>query len=110
MPTFLFALQAATLLQPRPDFKPPEPSIDTRTLSERHLGCRQSGPADEIIVCGRREAGKYRALPLPIDYEEGPLRAETSLGGDVKGSVDVEQADVGGFTSNRVKVRIKVPF
>lgn len=107
---WVIGLQAAALLQPRPDFKPPALSIDTRTISARNAGCRPTDEADEILVCGRRDLSKFRAPPLSQDYEEGPLRAETSLAGNVKGSIDVEQADVGGTPSRRAKITIKVPF
>ena len=107
----LIALQVAALTPIRPDFKPDdEPALTTRSPLARGSACVRSGPSDEIVVCGRRDPDKFRAKPLPPDYQEGPLRAETSLGGNVKGSVDVEQADVGGFPSNRAKVTIKVPF
>ncbi len=39
--------------------------------------CRQAA-GDEIIVCGRRKADKYR-LPL-IEYDPGDPRAETLMG------------------------------
>ncbi len=110
-PSLMIALQVAALIPARPDFAPKDPSIDARGLVERQRrDCAATGSADEIVVCGRRDPNRYRAPPRPADYEEGPPRAETSLGGKVKGSIDVEQVEVGGIPSNRAKVTIKVPF
>ncbi|MEO5772929.1 MAG: hypothetical protein ABIQ32_02255 [Sphingomicrobium sp.] len=69
--------------------------------------------ADEIVVCGRREAPRspYRIREPSARWEERGLpKAEVKLGQGVKATAETEQADVGGFPSKRAMVRIKVGF
>lgn len=66
---------------------------------------------DEVVVCGRRDDGRFRLKPLPPTYAESERlpKAETSLLGG-KAAVETEQGDVGGVPSNRVMLRFKAPF
>lgn len=79
---------------------------DTRAVTQ---ACDRQAPAgDTIVVCGRRDKDKYRVPRLPdVNADYGV--AETSVAG-AKVGVETEQVDVGGFPSNRVMVRVKVPF
>lgn len=73
--------------------------------------CARAADEDEIVVCARRSLKEaYRLERLPDTYEEQPMRAETTIAGSVKAGVEAEGATVGGFTSNRVMVRFKLPF
>ena len=71
----------------------------------------EPGAEGEIVVCGSRDRSEpYRLEPLPPRYVEKPLTAETRAFGNVRAGVTTESASVGGFTSNRVMVRFKLPF
>jgi hypothetical protein len=72
--------------------------------------CESTSPYD-VVVCGRRHADRNRVLPIEGDYETGPLRAETGVGHNMKASVDGETVRFSnGTKSNRMMVRLKVPF
>ena len=47
-------------------------------LTTAEPDCRQRADSDEIVVCGRRDADRYR-VPL-IAYEAGDPRSETLAG------------------------------
>ena len=66
---------------------------------------------EEIVVCGRRpdELGPYRLPPLPQRDSYIP-KAERAIGKGIAIAAETEQADVGGFPSNRVMVRFKIKF
>lgn len=79
---------------------------DTRAVTQ---ACDRAASGDDaIIVCGRRDKDKYRIPALPAD---GPSLgfAETRVGGANVG-VGTEQVTVGGFPSNRVMAKVKIPF
>ncbi len=70
-----------------------------------------SAQGDEVVICGRAdEQSPYRLKPLPPRFERPLLpKAEMGvLGG--RGSVEAEQADVGGVPSRRAMVRLKWKF
>lgn len=71
-----------------------------------------SDDSDDIVVCGRRDAGRrYRLQPLDAARFEPERRAETTLTGDLKGAVEVESKEIApGITSNRIMFRLKLPF
>jgi len=96
----LFAIQAATATPPQ--------TIDLTVKPA--LSCAATR-ADDIVVCGRRDADRYRIPPQyrTTEQKEGLGRAQTRLGNTAI-AAETEQADVGGFTSNRIMVRLKVPF
>ena len=63
-----------------------------------------------IIVTGRRVEHRLRD-GAPVEKEPLFPHAEMRLFGDVRASVDTEQADMGrGVTSKRAMVKIKIPF
>lgn len=73
-------------------------------------GSLPTASGDDIVVCGRgQEQYRLRALPPRV---AGPLlpRAETGLIGKSKIGVEAEDAGVGGFTSHRAMVKLKIPF
>lgn len=70
------------------------------------------GRADEIVVCGRPETERRRLAPLPDNQYADPLpKAEMKLFGDVTGSAVMEAEQFpGGVVSNRIMLKLKVPF
>lgn len=67
---------------------------------------------DEILVCGRRDTiSRYRLAPLDTSRFESERRAETMIAGDLKGAAEVARKELApGITSNRVMLRLKLPF
>jgi hypothetical protein len=83
---------------------------DRIDLLMRPLECGP-GSAEEVTVCGRRDGDRYR---IPPQYrtdpgDEGLGSAETAIGKVRVGAV-TEQGDVGGIKTNRIMLRIKIPF
>jgi hypothetical protein len=66
---------------------------------------------DEIVVCARRPAGPhpYR-INQPPAAQSSPSKAEVQIAAGVTATAVTEQADVGGFPSNRFLVRFKIKF
>jgi hypothetical protein len=67
----------------------------------------------DIVVCGKRRDDRYRLPRLDSARFEprAARKAEIGLGGNVKGAAEVESATVGpGLISNRVMLRLKMPF
>ena len=74
--------------------------------------CRARASADdEIVVCARRPDGAnpYRINQPPAAQSE-PSKAEVRIAAGVTAAAVAEQADVGGFPSNRLLVRFKIKF
>lgn len=84
-------------------------AFDLRRL-EQPAKCGERRAADEIVVCRSAEE-KHRLRALDGErFEEGRLKAETDLAGGARAGVETEQANLNGFPSNRVKVKVKIPF
>ena len=71
--------------------------------------CRQP-ETDQIIVCASKANPSDRVTDLGSADEPYLPKAELKLFGDVKASVENEAANIGGFPSNRMMVRVKIPF
>jgi hypothetical protein len=71
----------------------------------------QKSNNDEIVVCARRGDGfsPYR-INQPLPSQSETPKAELQLADGVKAAAETESADVGGFPSNRVMVRLKIKF
>lgn len=70
-----------------------------------------TGSADEIVVCGRRtEDEQFRLRPLPPRFEPAPLRATTGLGSGTLGIEGEQQSFGNGATSQRLMLKLKLPF
>lgn len=84
------------------------PHVFLHPLSD---GCDSRAPADEVVVCGDKQADeRYRLRPSDArNYAEPPVRAQVKLGNGTAG-VTNEQADIGGWPSNRVMITLKFPF
>ncbi|MCW3798793.1 hypothetical protein OMW55_13340 [Sphingomonas sp. BN140010] len=96
----LLAVQAATATPPQ--------TID---LLARPAPSCAAARTDDVVVCGRRDPDRYRIPPeyRTTEQKEGLGRAEARIGNAAVGAA-TEQADVGGFTSNRIMIRLKIPF
>jgi hypothetical protein len=88
----------------------PDIDFDLRSATAR-FDCAP-GRVDEIVVCGRPDHDRHRLRPLPdAAYAEAPARAEAKLFGDVTGSAVVEAEQFpDGVVSNRIMLKLKVPF
>jgi hypothetical protein len=101
LPVLLAALlQAAAAVPPeKVDLTIPQP-----------CGARRSTDS-EIVVCGHRGDGSspYRIAPSP---PQGPAvpKAEMQVADGVKIAAEAENANVGGFPSDRFVLRLKVKF
>jgi hypothetical protein len=74
--------------------------------------CRaRASPGDEIIVCAPRPDGRspYR-INQPAAADAGLPKAQMQIARGVRASAETERADVGGFPSNRLVVRLKFKF
>ena len=73
--------------------------------------CPAPKPAgDEVIVCANASGGSpYRIAGPPTDQAQLP-RAQVQLGNSAVVGAETESADVGGFTSNRAMLRLKLKF
>ena len=68
----------------------------------------QKAASDEIVVCADGSS-PYRIKQQPVRQPDLP-KAEVQIAEGVQASADTEQADVGGFPSNRVVLRLKIKF
>lgn len=84
----------------------PPQAIDLTT----HDPCSRK-TTDEIVVCGEKDrSARYRIKRTALPANEGLPSAQLKLGKGVSASAETEQADVGGFPSERVMIRIKIKF
>jgi len=100
--SFLLAVMAQAVAS-----VPPE-KID---LTIRQPCETQKSNENEVVVCARRSGDlrPYRINQLPARRSNIP-KAEMELADGVSASADAEQADVGGFPSNRLMVGLKIKF
>ena len=93
----LVAIQAAASAAPvRIDLTVPPP-----------CGAQQAA-GDEIVVCAKG-SNAYRINQPAAPPSQLP-KAQAQIAQGVEASADTEQADVGGFPSNRMVVRLKFKF
>jgi hypothetical protein len=74
--------------------------------------CLRRG-SNDIIVCARRSEADRQRLPAKEDRYPDELalpKAELGVGGGKTLGLRSEQADVGGFSSRRALVTLKVPL
>lgn len=115
--TLLMALQAAApataqrVLSIGFDLADVRAAEEEGALPYQRRDCRR-GAGDEIVVCGRRPSDEA----FPMDemarrYAEEPIVAEMGLGGGATARTLVEQVQLDrGAMSNRVMIRITIPF
>ena len=67
--------------------------------------------ADEIVVCANRNGeGPYRLQETPTAEQAALPNAQVNVAEGVSVGAETEEADVGGFVSNRGMLRLKVKF
>jgi hypothetical protein len=72
--------------------------------------CPADTSTDEVVVCGRRDNEQFRLRPLAEGPEAWRVpRAQLKVG-DAALAAETEAASVGGFQSNRLMLRLKLPF
>jgi len=64
---------------------------------------------EEVVVCASRGESPYR-LKQSTPPARKPAKAEVTIANGVAVSAETENADVGGFASNRLMMRLKVKF
>lgn len=105
----LLAAQAAESLPPRKPAtrEPPQPIAPI----DFDLGKVAPAPArDEIVVTARRDDQRVRPLTR-FKQDEALPRAETGIIGDLRGGVALDKQGLpGGVVSNRVMMKLKLPF
>lgn len=86
--------------------------FDLRRLPASEAGCRPAA-GDEIVVCARPDETARHRLPPIAGRPPEPLlpKAEVGLFGDVRGAIENEAVTMpDGVQSNRLMLRMKVPF
>lgn len=87
----------------------PPAELDRFDLAKvpRASTCR-GGAGNEIVVCGQSTLNRL----FPIDgaaFDERPIRAQADVAGGRLG-LATDSANVGGFQSNRLMFKFKLPF
>jgi hypothetical protein len=106
------ALQAAA-----PPARQPIPSVrdldgfDLATAKHKDTGdaCGADDPNGDIVVCARRKMLDIDISRMP-DFAERPVRATVDLPGGAKAGVGTTARTVGGFPSNAIMGKVKIPF
>jgi hypothetical protein len=65
---------------------------------------------DEVIVCARREGPAPYRLDVPSTEQFHVPGAALQIGERTTLAAETEQVDVGGFSSNRLMLRLKIKF
>jgi len=100
MLSLLLVLQAAVVGEPFADIE-----FDLREAAASRV------PDDAIVVTGRRRAERIPLDARASPQAEGLPRAETGLIGKSRIGAQVEQHSLAaGASSNRMMVKVKVPF
>lgn len=73
--------------------------------------CEDRAPGGEIVVCApsANASSPYRIDPQP-GRRAGLPKAALKLANGMRAVAETEQADVGGFPSDRLMVRLKIKF
>lgn len=72
--------------------------------------CQQAKTGEEVVVCGKRGDSPYRLRELPPAKDQALPDAQVKIADGVSAGAETENADVGGFPSNRLMVRFKMKF
>lgn len=71
--------------------------------------CQQRETKEDVVVCAKRGESPYRLNAVPARTSKQP-KAELKIAEGVNAGAETESADVGGFTSNRLTLRLKLKF
>jgi len=73
--------------------------------------CEPAKAGEEVVVCANRSGESPYRLKQPVQKPRKALPdAELHIGEGVAIAGETEQADVGGFPSNRAMLRLKIKF
>lgn len=73
--------------------------------------CNPDPASGEIVVCARPDANtRYRYRDLSVEVPPLLPRAELQLNDRMSLAVTAENATIGGFTSSRAMVRLRLKF
>lgn len=88
----------------------PLPAIDfdlAKAVAAKPV-CGAAGASGDIMVCARRHDDRLPSLDAtPADIVP---KADIGLFGQVRGKVQADQGNVGGFSSKKAKVTVTIPF
>ena len=104
MLTAVLLLVAA--IQDRPAPGPRAGSMDVGSLTAAPK-C-DSGSGDEIVVCGKQEAERFRLRPLAPRYVDQKRAVTNVAGGEL--SVEAEQRSLPGASAPAAMVRFRIPL
>ena len=71
--------------------------------------CGVADPHGDIVVCARRKMLDIDTSRMP-EFTERPVRAIADLPGGAKAGVGTTAREVGGFPSNAIMGKVKIPF
>jgi hypothetical protein len=99
IPLLLALAQAVSASPPeRVDLTVPQPCASPKTEN------------DEIVVCANPNGVSPYRLNPPAPRPRALPKAEVQVAKGVNVGAETESADVGGFTSNRAMLRLKIKF
>lgn len=64
----------------------------------------------EVVVCANRTGESPYRLKQPVRQSKALPKAQLQIGEGTSVAAETEEADVGGFKSNRAMVRLKIKF
>jgi len=106
------ALQAATQVRNQPILSGGELDSFDLAKAKPHPSpdaCGIDNPNGDIVVCARRKMLDIDTSHMPA-FTEKPVRATVDLPGGAKAGVGTTARNVGGFPSNAIMGKIKIPF
>ena len=112
MAVFAYLLAVAIDAAPAADPIAAEAVAPHLYLHPQAAVCDSRAPADEIVVCGSKDADEQFRLRSPDAhrYDDKPIRAEMKLFGDWSLKAHADEVGVGGFTSKRAMITFTLPF
>ncbi|WP_440522017.1 hypothetical protein [Sphingomonas sp.] len=76
---------------------------------DRDATCGADDPNGDIVVCARNKVMDIDTSRMP-EFSEKPVRTTVDLPGGAKAGVGTTARNVGGFPSNAVMAKVKIPF
>ena len=72
--------------------------------------CQEARTDAEVVVCAKRGDSPYRLRDVAPAKGQALPDAQVKIADGVTAGAETENADVGGFQSNRLMVRFKLKF
>lgn len=106
------AMQAAPTTGDRAVFPNAGTNLDRFDLAKAKpkadQACGIDNPGDDIVVCARRKMMDIYTARMP-SFAEKPVRSIVDLPGG-KAGIGTTAREVGGFPSNAIMGKVKIPF